>query len=161
MLQEIFDTVNALVSTELLVALGVGSGLLFVLSLVVIPIILVRLPEAYFDERYPRTWMKDHHPVLRTIGLVLKNLFGAVFLLAGLAMLVLPGQGILTILIGISLLDFPGKRRLEARLVGQATLFKAINAMRKKFGRPSFTLAPKAENPPVSDISRHPSATPD
>ena len=161
MLQEIFDTVNALVSTELLVALGVGSGLLFVLSLVVIPIILVRLPEAYFDERYPRTWMKDHHPVLRTIGLVLKNLFGAVFLLAGLAMLVLPGQGILTILIGISLLDFPGKRRLEARLVGQATLFKAINATRKKFGRPSFTLAPKGDPHPVSGIRRQPSATPD
>ncbi len=156
MLQEIFATVDALVGTELLVALGVGSVLLFVLSLLAIPIILVRLPADYFDERYPRTWMKDHHPVLRTMGLVIKNVFGAVFLLAGLAMLVLPGQGILTILIGISLLDFPGKRRVEARLVGQPTVFRAINAMREKFSRPPFTLAPKGKkNPSLTSVASH------
>ena len=50
-------------------------------------------------------------------------------------MLVLPGQGILSILIGLSLLEFPGKRRFEAKLVGQPKVFQAINALRKRFDR--------------------------
>jgi hypothetical protein len=103
---------------------------------------MVRLPADYFDTRTPRHWMKDHHPVLRLAGLIVKNVVGAVFLLAGLAMLFLPGQGILTMLIGISLLDFPGKRKLEAKIVGQHTVLQALNAMRAKFDKPPLTLAP-------------------
>jgi hypothetical protein len=86
--------------------------------------------------------MKDHHPVLRLIGLIAKNAVGIVFLLAGFAMLFLPGQGILTMLIGISLVDFPGKRLLEAKIVGQATVLQALNAMRAKFDKPPLTIAP-------------------
>lgn len=115
----------------------------FVGSLIAIPWILVRLPADYFDTRVPRHWMKGRHPVLRTIGLVLKNLAGLVFLLAGIAMLVLPGQGILTILIGVSLLDFPGKRRLEASLVSQRLVLQGINAIRHRFGKPPLVLAPE------------------
>jgi hypothetical protein len=86
--------------------------------------------------------MKDHHPVLRLSGLVIKNIVGIVFLLAGIAMLFLPGQGLLTMLIGISLMDFPGKRQLEAKMVGQPTLLGVINGMRRKFDKPPLTLAP-------------------
>lgn len=160
MLRDLLSAVWDLFSAELLVALGAASALLFVGSLIAVPVILLRLPATYFDERYPRTWMKDHHPVLRGIGLVVKNLAGAVFLLAGFAMLVLPGQGILTILIGISLLDFPGKRHLEAKLIGQATVFRVINALRKKFGRAPFTIGPdRGKN--VSRMDRQPSASAD
>jgi hypothetical protein len=56
-------------------------------------------------------------------------------------MLFLPGQGILTMLIGISLMNFPGKHHLEAKLIGQPTVLSAINAMRKKFGKPPLVLA--------------------
>ena len=115
----------------------------FAASLVAIPWILVRLPADYFDTRVPRQWMTGRHPVLRTLGGVVKNLGGVVFLLAGIAMLVLPGQGVLTILIGVSLIDFPGKRRLEARLVGQRIVLQAINSVRHRFGRPPLVLAPE------------------
>jgi hypothetical protein len=86
--------------------------------------------------------MKDHHPALRLSGLVAKNVVGIVFLLAGFAMLFLPGQGLLTMLIGISFMDFPGKRQLEAKMVGQPTLLGVINGMRRKFDKPPLTLAP-------------------
>ena len=85
------------------------SGIAFVGTLIAIPFILVRLPEDYFDVRVPRTWMKDQHPVLRIVGRALKNIVGIVFVLAGLSMLVLPGQGVLTILIGLSLARFSGQ----------------------------------------------------
>jgi hypothetical protein len=100
------------------------------------------LPADYFDTRTPRHWMKDHHPVLRLSGLVVKNVVGVVFLLAGFAMLFLPGQGLLTMLIGVSLMDFPRKRELEAKMVGQPTLLGVINAMRHKFDKPPLTFAP-------------------
>ena len=73
---------------------------------------------------------------------VIKNAVGIVFLLAGIAMLFLPGQGLLTMLIGISLMDFPRKRQLEAKMVGQPTLLGVINNMRRKFDKPPLTLAP-------------------
>jgi len=64
-----------------------------------------------------------------------------VLLAAGIAMLVLPGQGILTMLIGISLVDFPGKRQLERKLIGQPAVLNTINKVREKFGRPPLTVA--------------------
>lgn len=131
---------------QLLIWLAVASIFMFVGTLIAIPIILVRLPADYFDVRIPRPWMEDHHPVLRVAGHLIKNMIGIVFLLAGLAMLVLPGQGILTILIGLSLVEFPGKRRLEAKLVGQATVLSTINKMRAKFDKPPLTLAPERKS---------------
>jgi hypothetical protein len=56
-------------------------------------------------------------------------------------MLVLPGQGILTMLIGISLVDFPGKRQLERKLIGQPAVLNTINRVREKFGQPPLTVA--------------------
>ena len=80
--------------------------------------------------------------MLRLLGLILKNVIGVVFLLAGFAMLFLPGQGLLTMLIGISLMDFPKKRQLEAKMVGQPTLLSVINGRRRQFDKPPLTLAP-------------------
>jgi len=138
----ILAAVTEYVPVQVLVWLTVGSLIGFIGTLIAIPFIMVRLPSDYFDIRVPRHWMKDHHPMLRLIGLVVKNVVGIVFLLAGFAMLFLPGQGILTMLIGISLLDFPRKRELEAKIVGQPTVLQALNAMRAKFEKPPLTLAP-------------------
>ncbi|MBH0195908.1 MAG: hypothetical protein HP494_10025 [Nitrospira sp.] len=140
----LLSTVQQYVSTETLVALTVLSIVFFVGSLIAIPFILVRLPTDFFDIRVPRPWMEDHHPVLRVLGHLVKNLVGAIFLFAGFLMLFLPGQGILTMLIGISMLDFPGKRKVEAKLIGQPAVLNAINGMREKFGKPPLIIAPDA-----------------
>ena len=137
-----FATVQQWIPVDVLYGLAVASAIGFIGSLIAIPLILVRLPADYFDTRTPRHWMKDHHPVLRLLGVVVKNVVGVVFVLAGFAMLFLPGQGLLTILIGVSLMDFPKKRVLEAKMVGQPTLLGVINSMRQKFGKPPLTMAP-------------------
>ena len=130
------------VPSEVLVTLALVSIIAFVGTLIAIPFILVRLPQDYFDVRVPRAWMKDSHPVLRAVGRGIKNLVGVVFVLAGVSMLVLPGQGVLTLLIGLSLIDFPGKQRLEARIVGHPRVLHAVNSLREKFGKPAFSIAP-------------------
>ncbi|HEY6289450.1 MAG TPA: PGPGW domain-containing protein [Nitrospiraceae bacterium] len=138
----VLATIQQWVPVEVLIGLTVASVIGFIGSLIAIPLILVRLPSDYFDTRTPRHWMKDHHPALRLLGLVVKNAVGVVLLLAGFAMLFLPGQGVLTMLIGVSLMDFPRKRELEAKMVGQPTLLGVINTMRHKYDKPPLTLAP-------------------
>ena len=95
-----------------LVAQGLGllSVVTFIGSLIAIPLIIARLPVNYFV-RHRQTVDERHklHPLMAKFVFVMRNGFGFIFLLAGIAMLVLPGQGIITILIGVSLMDFPKK----------------------------------------------------
>jgi hypothetical protein len=117
--------------------LGALSLVSFIGTLVVIPMLVVRLPADYFMRDRP-TWQTSQrsHPTLRLLGVILKNLLGVVCIIAGLIMLVLPGQGVLTILIGLTLMNFPGKHTMELRIVQQPTVLHAINWMRLKAQRP-------------------------
>ncbi len=136
--QHWYARLTDVLSEQALIGIGVISAVMFVGTLVAIPIILSRLPTNYFQHDLEHIWMEDHHPALRLVGLILKNTIGLIFLFAGIAMLVLPGQGILTMVIGISLLDFPGKRKLEHKLLTQPMVFQAMNAIRAKCSKPSF-----------------------
>ena len=142
MISELLTQIESYVPANVLIWFAVSSVFMFVGTLIAIPIILMRLPADYFDVRTPRPWMENHHPILRMIGHVVKNVVGAIFLFAGFLMLFLPGQGVLTMLIGLSLIEFPGKRRVEAKIVGQSTVLSTINAMRAKFDKPPLIIAP-------------------
>ncbi len=113
-----------------------SSIVTFIGSLVAVPWLVVRLPADYFSyaKRHKIPWA-DHHPVVRVTLLTVKNAVGYIFILAGLAMLVLPGQGLLTIVIGIVLLDFPGKYRLERWLIRRRYVLRPINWLRQRAGR--------------------------
>ncbi|MDT7043414.1 PGPGW domain-containing protein [Candidatus Nitronereus thalassa] len=137
-LQSSYASLTAVISEETLIVIGILSTIMFVGTLVAIPIILSRLPTNYFQHDLEHLWMEGYPPLLRTMGLIVKNTVGIIFLMAGLAMLLLPGQGILTMVIGLSLLDFPGKRKLEHKLLTQPTVFQAMNAIRAKCGKPPF-----------------------
>jgi hypothetical protein len=80
--------------------------------------------------------------VLRWGGLVVKNLLGAFLVLLGVVMSLpgVPGQGVLTILLGVMLLDFPGKRALELKLVSRPKVLRTINRIRQQFERPPLQL---------------------
>ena len=64
--------------------------------------------------------------------LVAKNIAGLIFILAGMAMLVLPGQGLISILLGLSLTNFPGKYRLERFLISRPAILRSVNWIRRK-----------------------------
>src|SRR5262245_23096682 len=88
----------------------------FVAGLVAVPIIVARLPADYFvreSEQVP----EPKHPLLRALGRWFRNLIGTILIMVGIAMLILPGQGVLTMLVGLSLVTFPGKRQLQRRLL--------------------------------------------
>jgi hypothetical protein len=128
----------------LLSLLGGASLLMFVGSLIAVPLVIVRLPKDYLrrEHKLIRDWPRH----LSLPFMVLKNALGVVFFLSGLAMLILPGQGLLTLFIGLVLLDFPRKRVLVRRILGYRRILRVINRLRARFGKP------KLEPPPAQAV---------
>lgn len=121
--------------------MGLVSVVTFVGTLILVPILVARMPADYFRYKRPRAvgWSAQH-PFARLLVLGLKNLAGIVFLVMGVAMLVLPGQGILTILMGLMLLSFPGKRRFELFLIQRPFVARSMGWIRRKAKRPPLLL---------------------
>src|SRR5438876_12360231 len=96
---------------------GVGLFLItFFGSLAFTAWLLVRLPATYFSHRHPPAFAwENHHPVVRWTMVIGKNVLGGILVILGIIMSLpgVPGQGILTILIGLMFLDFPGRRKYE------------------------------------------------
>ena len=119
---------------------SVVSLAVFIGTLAALPFFVARIPENYFlrlETHSPRRYANFPAHLLY---LIVKNLVGGVFIIAGIAMLFMPGQGILTILIGIMLMNFPGKRSLVLRGIRQPEVLRAINWMRARSQRPPLVL---------------------
>jgi amino acid transporter len=122
------------------------GGLLFLvsfaISLAIVSFIMVTIPSDYFRKDRPRELWNDRHPAVRFLGVFVKNLLGVVLVVLGIVMSIpgVPGQGVLTILLGIMLLDFPGKRDLEHKLVSRPAVLNAINKLRHRFGKDKLML---------------------
>lgn len=116
---------------------GSLSVAVFLGSLVVIPWVIVRMPADYFSSARRERVLREagRRSAWRWAVLVAKNLGGGLLMVAGLAMLVLPGQGLLTLLMGFLLLDFPGKYRMERWLVQRTPLRRIIDRCRVRAGR--------------------------
>ena len=124
-----------------LFALGLFAST-FVGSLLIVSVLLITLPPTYFQDDHPRDFWPNRHPALRLAGRIAKNIVGFILLVVGiiLALPGVPGQGILTILTGLMLLDFPGKRRLERAIVGRPHILAMINRLRQRCGKPPLAL---------------------
>jgi hypothetical protein len=123
--------------TDTILLLAGISLAAFVISLILLPLIIIRLPEDYFVRmRSKSVQLSPQRLALK----FLKNLLGVLLLLVGIVMLFIPGQGILTMLFGISLMDFPGKRRLQIRIVRMPRVNRSLNWLREKADQPHFVL---------------------
>jgi hypothetical protein len=113
-----------------------------VVSLIVIAVLLVALPHTYFLDSHDRGLWIDQHPAVRWTGILAKNVLGIGIVLLGGALSLpgIPGQGLLTILIGLVLLDFPGKRHLERRILRLPRVLRRTNELRRRFGKPPLIL---------------------
>ena len=130
------------------IALGAGLFVVgLVLSVAAAVVVLVRLPPTYFAKPEPPPFLPGRPTWVRVLGRAGKNLLGCALVALGILMSLpgVPGQGLLTVLIGLVLLDVPGKRRVELRIVRVRAILKGINRVRTRFGREPFTLGPGAE----------------
>jgi len=100
--------------------------------------VVIGLPGDYFVRAPERRGFWQSHRALRLTLLVAKNLLGVIVLALGLVMALplVPGPGVLFILLGLGFIDFPGKRSLEIRLLRQPYVLSSVNKMRARFGKP-------------------------
>ncbi len=125
------------------VLIGVALFLVtFSISLAVVSVIMVKIPADYFKKGRPRKILPNHSPAVRYLAIAGKNILGVLLVVLGILMSLpgVPGQGILTILLGVMLLDFPGKQKLEHKLVSRPRVLNAINKLRHRFGKPELVL---------------------
>lgn len=119
------------------------SAVSFVGTLAAIPFIVARIRSDYFVDRDPPpgSW-RGRHAAIRILLHAGKTGLGVLLVLLGIVLSLpgIPGQGLLTILIGLMLLEFPGKRRMELWLIRRKAISSAIHWIRAKAGRPPLEI---------------------
>jgi H+/Cl- antiporter ClcA len=115
------------------ISLGLAVGSLAVAAAVIVS----WAPDEFKEAHRPKMFAR-HPPPLRILGMFAKNLAGMVMFVLGFIMALpgIPGQGILTMIIAVTLIDFPGKHELERRLIGRPFVLRKLNAVRHRFHRP-------------------------
>lgn len=125
------------------ILLGVGLFLFsLALSFAAIAVVMVKIPQNYFSSHYQQDFLPDSPWIVRWGAVILKNVLGVFLILLGIALSLpgVPGQGLLTILLGLIMLDIPGKRPLEARIIKRPNILSAINNLRSRFDKPPLIL---------------------
>jgi hypothetical protein len=111
-------------------------------SLAIVLRIVLALPEDYFEVDQPplTSW---------TATRIARNGAGMVLIVVGVVLSIpgVPGQGVLTILVGLFLVDFPRRQQLERALARRAGVLPALNRLRARFNRaPLRPPAPSQRN---------------
>ena len=114
----------------------------FLINLGIVSLILVKLPADHFSKNRKTKFWSGSNPALHAAKVIGKNALGVFLVLLGIVLSLpgVPGQGLLTILLGIMLLDFPGRERLEQKLLSKPSIVNTINRLRGRFGKPPLVL---------------------
>ncbi|NNL56708.1 MAG: hypothetical protein HKO71_03070 [Pseudomonadales bacterium] len=141
-MQSLIDFANQLLQqyAHLGMWLAGFSLLTLVASALAMPYFVAKIPDDYFIRDPHFTHLRDYLGVGAIITLVIKNMLGIALILAGIAMLVLPGQGLVTLFTGLVLTQFPGKRRMVRHFVRIPSVLSTLNYFRRKQHRPEFEL---------------------
>ena len=129
------------INSDLLFLLGSLSIFVLIISVFMMVLIISFLPEDYFkseNRNLISSVQNSRYPLLKLLVLITKNFFGVLLLLSGILMLVLPGQGILTIITGLVFMDYPGKYKFERKLLRQKGVINSINWIRSRLSKPSL-----------------------
>jgi len=136
MITWITDRWTSLTWDDILITAG-----LFLLSLLVslaaLTIVAVKIPRNYFSSHYRKDFMSGSTWIVRWGATIGKNVLGIFLIVLGIFLSVpgIPGQGFLTILIGLIMVDIPGKRPLECRIIKWPKVLSTLNSLRKKFDK--------------------------
>ena len=127
----------------------------FALSTAALIVVLISLPVTLFQDSHSSTLFRSAHPALHWAGRITKNLVGILAIVVGMTLVLpgIPGPGLLILVAGIMLIDFPGRRRLVRRLISHSRVLPTLNSWRGRFGRPPL-LSENTLKDPCSEEAR-------
>ncbi len=136
-----FEFISSITWQSALIGLAIFV-VTFLFSLAIVSIILVKLPADHFKRDHDTKFWSGPRPAFRAAGMIGKNILGVLLVIVGIVLSIpgVPGQGLLTILLGIMLVDFPGKRRLEQKLLAREEVRNTIDRLRARFHKPPLEL---------------------
>ena len=108
---------------NIIIWLGSLSVFIFLFSLIGIKWLIALIPNDYFLIK-KESKIKSSNPYLWLLIVIFKNLIGYSLIIGGIMMLVLPGQGLFTIMIGLMLSNYPGKYALEKRFISTPAILQ-------------------------------------
>ncbi len=139
--------------TDHAVWLVTASAISLTVGLLLVPVFINRIPVDYFSHSHRhRLSASTRHPFIQLLIVGSKNLLGIVFVVAGLLMLFLPGQGLLTLLAGLIIMNYPGKFALEGWLIQRPYVLPAINWLRTKYHHPPLLAPPGKKEKSRKDV---------
>ena len=114
----------------------------FFINLGIVSFILVKLPDDHFSKSRKTKFWAGPRPAIHAAKVIGKNIGGLLLVALGIVLSLpgVPGQGLLTVLLGIMLLDFPGRHRLEQKLLSKPSIVNTINRLRERFDKPPLQL---------------------
>ena len=141
MIELFSEYIPALTWSNVLIGAAIFLGSFF-LNLAIVSAILVKLPADHFSKNRKTKFWAGPRPALQAAKVIGKNVAGVLLVALGIVLSLpgVPGQGLLTILLGVMLLDFPGRERLEQKLLSKPTIVNTINRLRKRFGKSPLVL---------------------
>ncbi|CAN5407484.1 hypothetical protein BH20ACI1_BH20ACI1_30370 [soil metagenome] len=123
------------------IAWGVAFTIISIIaSYGLIVIGMIKIPADYFSSSYVKNFNSDKHFSVRWGALIIKNTIGFLLIIAGIIMIFTPGPGVPTILLGLIMMDIPGKRPLEAKLIQRPMVLSAVNELRAKYNKPPLIM---------------------
>ena len=126
---------------SVLVFAGFFSFFMVVAAAVSVPFIINLLSDDYFiKEKRRSNLFSVFDYTIFTVLLLLRNITGILLFLSGFLMLFVPGQGLLTIFISFMFIDFPGKWKLQKRIVKNRKINSVLNWIRRKGGKKEFLI---------------------
>lgn len=142
MIELLWEYLPALTWGNVLIGVAIFLGSFF-LNLAIVSVILVKLPADHFRKNRKTKFWAGPRPALHAAKVIGKNIAGVLLVALGIVLSLpgVPGQGLLTILLGLMLLDFPGRERLEQKLLSKPTIVNTINRLRGRFGKPPLVLS--------------------
>jgi hypothetical protein len=121
--------------------LGILSIFFFIGTLITVPLIIINLPQRYLvEDRFSRPTSRQ---TTYSLYILLKNILGGLFIIAGVVMLILPGQRLLTLAIGFMLINLPCKRTLVLQIIRRQGVRTMINLLRAKAAKPPLEVPDK------------------
>jgi hypothetical protein len=111
-----------------------------IVSYVLIVIGMIKIPADYFSSTYVKEIKHDKHFSLRWATFIVKNIIGFLLIIAGVVMIFTPGPGVPTILLGLIMMDIPGKRPLEARIIKRPEILETVNNLRARYNKPPLVI---------------------
>ncbi len=137
------DSVPSWIEWEHLALVALVWVLLTAGSLAIVLRIMLALPEDYFEADQPplTSW---------TVTRLARNGTGMVLIVVGAVLSIpgVPGQGVLTILVGLFLVDFPRRQQLERALARRPGVLPSLNRLRVRFNRAPLRPPPSQRNDP-------------